>query len=272
MVDNLDQSQAPQTGIPQAPINQPQSAPQVPPVAPPITPSVQPPQPQQVATPQTPPPPANPNPAPGNAQPKKGHGCIIAFIVVFVILVVLGIGTYFGIRYFANKAKNALEGAVKTQTGNLIQGATNSLVSAIPEASGIAGSIASGATGALSGNKEGADFATVAEQTPSGDFPEKVNGDAKPILTSVFGGAKVDQWSVPTQGSVYLSYITKNSVTSSDSTKVESAFTSAGFQTETSQSSSEGMIVNMSNSEYQVSITNISSPSANGITVIANKK
>ena len=162
-------------------------------------------------------------------QEKKG-GLLAIIIIIIVVLAVLIGGGYFVMSYLKNKARNALEGSVKNQVNNIIQGAS----SAVSSSSGNPGGASQNdISSSLLQQKSGTDFSSVKEQTPTGTFPSLVNRDIQPVLADLFGGAKVDQWSGTEDGSVYISYITKNSVSGIDSKKIESAFSDKGFQIET---------------------------------------
>ena len=137
---------------------------------------------------------------------KKSNTCLIVGIVILVILVILGVGGYFAFRYAKNKVSTALNTSSTTSTDT-----TGSNDSAQNTANSIADS-----------------YNTAKDTTPTTGLGVEVNGEIKTTLAEVFGGAKLTEWMDLGDGTV-LAYILKRQITTTDYSKIETAFVNKGY-------------------------------------------
>ncbi|MFA7243899.1 MAG: hypothetical protein WC080_01230 [Patescibacteria group bacterium] len=158
----------------------------------------------QKNTPEAPAPAQTAAPQPTQAAPaKKKTNVGLIILIVVLVLVVVGGGISYGIyRFVKNRVHNAVSDVIKDTTG--VNTDTTNI------------------------GTDTNDYSQVQEVTPSDSLSISVNAEIKPILTNLFGGAKLSLWSSATD-SATLYYTTKNEVNASKYSDIENAFVNAGY-------------------------------------------
>jgi hypothetical protein len=170
--------------------------------------------PEQTQTPQTNPAPAStPAQTPASAPKKSNAGLIIA-IVLIVILLVLGGGGYLTYRYIKGRVSNVVSN-VENNTSSSSSSTTNS-----------------------SGSYDSAK-----DLTPTGALIIATNNDVKPILEKIYGGAKLQSWTMITEDYGYAGYIVKRDSNDTDATAIGTALIAKGYAQQSNTQNETGSIM-----------------------------
>jgi len=166
-----------------------------------------------------------PSPAPAPASPvaptpakkKSNTGLIVVIVIVIVLGVLIG-GGYMVYRYVKGKVTTAINGTTTTTSSD---GTTTTTSSSLTD-----------------------DYADSKDLTPADDFGKTVNADVKPILSSMYGGAKLGTVSSQTDGAA-LYYLTKNDNTSTDGQKISTDLQAKGYTQDSLTASSDSFMLYM---------------------------
>lgn len=177
--------------------------------------------PEQKPTPQTNPAPA---PTPPSTQtpaqspvPKKSNAGLIIVIVIIAILLVLGVGGYLTYRY--------IKGRVKTTVSNLETSSTSE-----------------SSNSATSSNTSGS-YDSAKDLTPTGALIIATNNDIKPILQTIYGGAKLQSWTMVTDSYGYAGYIVKRDSNDTDATAIGTALIAKGYAQQSNTQDGTGSVM-----------------------------
>lgn len=168
----------------------------------------------------------------------KSNGCLIAVIIVVVILVLIGGGIYMAYRYVKSKVNID----------------TNSSTVSIGDST-------------VSTSNTGDTYGTVTEQTLTQDLAKSIDSSIKPIVTKLFGGAKIKSWVAYDTNSGSIGYTTKNAVTSALIVNLPTELGSAGYTVSSNISEQDGAVISAIKGTDTVMIYLNTKDSANDVTV-----
>jgi len=166
---------------------------------------------EQNKNPQTNPAPVQTQSQPTNSGGKKSNVGLIIALVLIGILLILSVGGYFTYRYIKNRVKTAV-----SDLGTATSSSDESTSS--------------------SGTSTGSSYADAKDLTPTGTLLVNLNTEIKPILTTIFGGAKLESWTNLSEDYGYNLYRVKRNSTAADVATLESAILAKGY---TKQSASQ---------------------------------
>jgi cytoskeletal protein RodZ len=188
--------------------------------------------------PQAPAPAASSAPAPSKG---KSNTALIVIIVLVVVFGVLIGGGYMAYRFVKGKVKTALNDVTTTTTNS--DGTTTTSSSSLTD-----------------------DYSTSKDLTPADSFGKGINNDIKPILSSMYGGAKLSTVSSSADGAS-LYYLTKQATQVADGDKISAELQGKGYKQDSATSSGDGYVISLSKGTTSLILT---SSDKNVVAVVAS--
>lgn len=193
--------------------------------------------------------PAIPAAAPASSG---GNSMKVLLIVVVTIVVTLAIvvGGFFGYKVLGNSVKKEVNNQNSSSTSGTTQKSTDTT------------------TNTSTGTDK---YSTTKDIQPATDLGKQVDKDVRAVLTSVFGGVKLENSFTVTPGVGNMIYVTKRVVTANDGSAIESGLVAKGY-TKVSPiiSETEGFVIDVRKT-YELNVVANLSSDPNTITVVVTQ-